>query len=143
MTRNALVASDYYLVPAKPDYLSTLGIEQLNKHVKEMVNEYNAYLGEDSEGYSVISPELLGIVFTMIGLRSNQPISAQENYISHIRRAGLPIFETMIRENKTIYADAPQYGVPVAVQRGSGETYENIRKELQDLTEEFYRKVVR
>ncbi|AHF07014.1 ParA family protein [Desulfitobacterium metallireducens] len=142
VTRNALVASDFYLVPAKPDYLSTLGIEQLNKHVEDLVSEYNSYIEKDPEGYSTIAPELLGIVFTMIGLRNGQPISAQEHYISNIRRVGLPIFDTKIRENKTIYADAPQYGVPVVVQRNSGETYVNIRKELQDLTQEFCGKVV-
>jgi chromosome partitioning protein len=47
----------------------------------------------------------------------------------------------MIRDNKTIYADAPQYGVPVAIQRAVGETYSNIRLEIQQLTDEFCGKV--
>lgn len=117
VTRNALVASDFYLVPAKPDYLSTLWIEQHNRHVENLVSEYNSYIESDPEGFSIIIPELLGFVFTMVGLRNGQPTSAQEHYISNIRRVGLPIFETIIRENKTIYADAPQYGVPVVVHR--------------------------
>ncbi len=43
VTKNAIVASDYYLVPAKPDYLSTLGIDQLNENVLDLINDYNNY----------------------------------------------------------------------------------------------------
>jgi chromosome partitioning protein len=37
VTKTAIVASDYLLLPTKPDYLSTLGIDQLTKHVEELV----------------------------------------------------------------------------------------------------------
>lgn len=142
VTRNALVASNYYIVPAKPDYLSTLGIEQLNKHAEELVQEYNLFVEKDPDDCFVpISPELNGIIFTMVGIRNGGAISAQQQFITHVERTGLPIFKTVIRENKTIYADAPQYGVPVAVQRAAGETYSNIRLELEQLTDEFCRKV--
>lgn len=141
VTRNALVASDYYLVPAKPDYLSTLGIEQLNNHVEELVAEYNMFVEREQDGFETISPQLLGIVFTMVGLRNGGPISAQQHYIAQVQRTGLPLFNTVIRENKTIYADAPEYGIPVVLQRGSGETYASVRKELQQLTDEFCGKV--
>ncbi|WP_279379164.1 ParA family protein [Thermobrachium celere] len=33
VTKNAIIASDYYLIPAKMDYLSTLGINQLRNRV--------------------------------------------------------------------------------------------------------------
>jgi chromosome partitioning protein len=141
VTRNALVASDYYLVPAKPDYLSTLGIEQLNKHVGELVTEYNMFVERELDDFEIISPKLLGIIFTMVGLRNGGPISAQQQFIAQVQRTGLPIFNTVVRENKTIYADAPEYGIPVVIQRGSGETYASVRKELQQLADEFCRKV--
>ncbi|MBX2992987.1 MAG: AAA family ATPase [Bacteroidetes bacterium] len=35
VTKNAIVASDHLLVPTKPDYLSTLGIDQLKTHFTE------------------------------------------------------------------------------------------------------------
>lgn len=44
VTKTAIAASEYLLVPTKPDYLSTLGIEQLDKHVEEMVKTYNKYI---------------------------------------------------------------------------------------------------
>src|SRR5262249_2715401 len=46
VTKTALVASDAYLVPAKPDYLSTLGIDQLNRHVSQLSEDYNRFCRE-------------------------------------------------------------------------------------------------
>ena len=48
----------------------------------------------------------------------------------------------MIRENKTLYADAPEYGIPVVCQNvSSGSTYEQVILELKNLTTEFMGKV--
>lgn len=44
VTKNAIVASDYILIPAKPDYLSTLGIEYSKRSIERLISEYNEYL---------------------------------------------------------------------------------------------------
>jgi chromosome partitioning protein len=142
VTKTAIVASDYLLVPTKPDYLSTLGIEQLAKHVDELIGTYNKYAGDSgSTEWGRISPEILGVLFTMIQIRSQRPISALQQYIEQVRRLRIPSLETYIRENKTIYADAPEYGVPVVLKRVSGQTYEDVQKELEALTTEILSKV--
>jgi chromosome partitioning protein len=142
VTRNALVASDAYMVPAKPDYLSTLGIDQLRRHVNQLVTDYNDYARESGEEkWELINPIMFGVIFTMIAIRSGEPISAQRDYIAQVRRLDIPTFTSMIRENKTIYADAPEYGVPVVIQRVSGKTYEDVQEELELLTTEFNGKV--
>lgn len=142
VTKNALVASDSFLVPAKPDYLSTLGINQLDRHVIELVSDYNQYCAEsDDSQWHRISPEALGVLFTMLFIKKNAPISTQQQYIQQIVNAGMTTFDTLIRENKTIYADAPEYGVPVVVQKVSGKTYLDVQKELEALTDEFLRRV--
>ena len=41
VTKTAIVASDWILIPTIPDYLSTLGIEQLQRHVEELVGNFN------------------------------------------------------------------------------------------------------
>ncbi len=43
VTKNALVASDHVLIPAKPDYLSTLGIDYLQRNITDLTKEFNAY----------------------------------------------------------------------------------------------------
>lgn len=138
VTKNALVASDYILVPAKPDYLSTLGIDQLRRHVAELVADFNKYAEEAKEPqWETIDPEILGILFTMITVRDGGPISAQKQYIERIKKLSVPTFDTVIRKNDTIYADAPEYGVPVVLQNVSGKTYIDVRTELEELTTEF------
>jgi len=142
VTRNALVASDAYMVPAKPDYLSTLGIDQLQTHVKQLVTDYNDYVNQSSEKkWELIKPKILGVIFTMISLRNGLPISAQSDYIAQVKRLKIPTFTSMIRENKTIYADAPAYGVPVVIKKVSGKTYEGVQEELELLTTEFINEV--
>lgn len=139
VTKNALIASDYYIVPAKMDYLSTLGINQLKNHVTSLVNQYNDYVTDESK---MANPIFLGVIATMIAVRNDEPISAQKVYIQQLKRNGITIFDSKIRENKTIYADAPEYGIPVVCQIvSSGSTYGQVVSELKDLTTEFTRKV--
>lgn len=135
VTKNALIASDFYIVPAKMDYLSTLGINQLRNHVEHLVEQYNSYSDEN------ITPQFLGVVATMIAVRNGGPISAQQTYINTLRRNGIGIFNIMIRENKTVYATAPEYGIPVVRQSFSyGTTYDEVVTELENLTSEFIAK---
>ena len=139
VTKNALIASDYYIVPAKMDYLSTLGINQLKNHVDNLVEQFNNYLESDDKK---INPIFLGVIATMIAVRNDNPISAQQTYIQQLKRNKINIFDSMIRENKTLYADAPEYGIPVVCKSvSSGGTYGQVVLELKNLTTEFIRKV--
>ncbi len=139
VTKNALIASDYYIVPAKMDYLSTLGINQLKNHVDSLVKQFNNYLKDDDKK---INPIFLGVIATMIAVRNGNPISAQQTYVQQLKRNKINIFDSMIRENKTLYAEAPEYGTPVVCQSVSpGGTYEQVVLELKNLTTEFIRKV--
>lgn len=113
VTKTAIVASDYLLAPTKPDYLSTLGLEQLAKHVEELRTTYNKHVTDSGNPeWLPINPRMLGVLFTMIQVRNQQPIAAQQQYIEQVRRLNIPAFTTYIRENKTIYADAPSMVSP-------------------------------
>ena len=79
----------------------------------------------------------------MIGVRSGGPISAQQQYLSQLQRSGLPVFDTLIRKNSTKYGNAPAYGVPVVLQRASGQTYLAVREELEDMATEFLNRINR
>lgn len=124
VTKNAIVASDYILIPAKPDYLSTMGIDYLKNSLDKLVKEYNEYVSiEDSDldDYEPINPQILGVVFTMVQYYGEKPISALRPFIYQTKQLGFDVFEDTLRENKTLFADAAQYGVPVVIsKRGSG-----------------------
>jgi chromosome partitioning protein len=138
VTKTALVASDKYLVPAKPDYLSTLGIEQLVRHVHDLASDYNGFVKQvGSTKWDKINIRMLGVLFTMAFIKNGDFISAQKQYAQSVSALGVPLFSTRIRENKTIYADAPEAGVPVVLQRVSPGTYMKVRTELETLADEF------
>ncbi|MGH1396770.1 MAG: ParA family protein [Trichormus sp.] len=57
LTRSALAASDFYLLPAKPEPLSVVGIQLLERRI--------AQLKDNHENESKINIKILGIVFSM------------------------------------------------------------------------------
>lgn len=136
VTKNAIVASEKILIPAKPDYLSTLGIDYLHRSVGELVKEFNEYAALDGET-ETISPEILGVAFTMIQITSGQPISAQRQFISQTKRLGVSTFTNYFRENKTIFADAPQNLMPVVLNQYSNQTHSDVVKEIETFVDEF------
>lgn len=140
VTKNAIIASQKILVPAKPDYLSTLGIDYLHRSVNELVSEFNEFAKLDGETEE-ISPSVLGVIFTMIQITSGQPIAAQRQFISQTRRLGIPTFEKYFRENKTIFADAPQNLRPVVLTHYSAGTHSDVVTEIEEFVTEFESKL--
>ncbi|MDD3379796.1 MAG: AAA family ATPase [Rugosibacter sp.] len=136
VTKNAIVASEKILIPAKPDYLSTLGIDYLRRSVNELVKEFNEYAELDGET-ETIAPEILGVIFTMIQITSGQPISAQRQFISQTKRLGVSTFKNYFRENKTIFADAPQNLMPVVLNQYSNSTHSDVVSEIETFVDEF------
>ena len=137
VTKTAIVASDQVLVPTIPDYLSTLGIDELRRHVGELAGDFNQYAHASSQPWAPMNPFIMGVVLTMIRLYRSEPIQAQAGYIDAIRRAGFHIFDSYIRRNDTMHADSRENGVPVVLRSVSGPTYESVREELENLTTEF------
>jgi len=135
VTRTAIVASDHLLVPAKPDYLSTLGIDYLRKKLSELVRDFNRVAGTGSEQ---ISPTILGVVFTMVQYASSGPLLASRNYLRLPDSVEIPAFRQMIRENKTLFAAAGQDGVPAVLVPNGNVT---VQYELQQLAIELLAKI--
>lgn len=59
LTRSALVASDYYVLPAKPEPLSLIGIQLLERRINQLREIY--------KNENPLDLEMIGIVFTMSG----------------------------------------------------------------------------
>lgn len=101
-----------------------MGIDYLKNSLDKLVKEYNEYVSiEDSDldDYEPINPQILGVVFTMVQYYGEKPISALRPFIAQTKQLGFDVFEDTLRENKTLFADAAQYGVPVVIsKRNSG-----------------------
>ena len=135
VTRTGIVASEHILVPAKPDYLSTLGIDYLRKKLSELVRDFNRVAGGD---VPTIDPVILGVVFTMIQYGSGGPITASRNYIQQTGGIEVPVFAQMIRENKTLFGTAGEQGLPAVLVPGANPT---VQYELQQLASEFLARI--
>ena len=137
VTQSAIIASDHLLIPAKADYLSTLGIDYLHGNVRELVDRYNA----DSRRFATIrrhhkvAPGIAGVVFTMIQLMAQRPIAAHQGYMDQVRALGVPVFPTALRENVTLFATNTPRGVPVVLR--DRVTAPPVREELRQITTEF------
>lgn len=60
ITRSALLASDYYLIPAKPEPLSLIGIQLLERRIAKLKETHKTDTDE-------VELELLGIAFSLSG----------------------------------------------------------------------------
>jgi chromosome partitioning protein len=139
VTKTAIVASDYVLIPAKPDYLSTLGIDYLARSLGQLVKDYNDYAGLDGAGHSdPINPQVLGVVFTMVQIYGQQPVSAQRPYIAQVKALKVPVFDSYVRENKTLHAGAAAEGIPIVLEPTN---YRGLRSEMEAVVGEFIKKL--
>jgi len=139
VTKTAIIASDYILVPARPDYLSTLGISYLQRSINQLVKDYNDFAEvKDGQKTDKIAPKILGVVFTMIQEYGSQPISAQRPFMNQVKTIpGISVFSEYIKRNDTLFADAPQYGVPVVLHGYNSGSHKSVVDGLEAVSEKF------
>lgn len=130
VARNAVAASDMLLIPTKPDYLSTNGIDSLGLKIAEFVEEFNARCGDEEP----IAVPPAAVVFTMVQLHNDQPIEAQRSVMSRVAAGGVTPLSTTIRDSKAVYGPAPEYGVPVIL----GGTGRAQTRELREFVSEVW-----
>jgi chromosome partitioning protein len=127
IAKNAVAASDLLLIPTKPDYLSTNGIDSLGLKIRSFVEEYNQHSAVPVERPAA------AVVFTMVQNQNGAPIEAQRSVISRIEAREVPTFTTTIRDSKSVYGPAPEHGVPVIL----GGTGRAQTRELRDMVSEL------
>ena len=138
-TKTAIVASSDVLIPARPDYLSTLGINYLVDGVKDLISDYNecaeSKAGQKLRARTIGEPGYR-VIFTMVQHYAGEPIHALRPYMEQVRATGIPTFRRMVRDNKTLFAGAGEEGVPAVLSNGG---YPEIVEELDLVAEEFSR----
>ncbi|MBL8994109.1 MAG: ParA family protein [Spirochaetia bacterium] len=120
-TQNAIVASDYYLVPMQPDFLSSIGVKLLRSHI--------AYLREQLEH----KVQCLGVLFSRV--RKN--VSFHEETMRRLRKENPKIyfFKTVIPENIKL-GEAPAESKPISLydnQASGAEAFHELTREFVKL----------
>jgi chromosome partitioning protein len=137
VTKTAIVASDHVLVPAKADYLSTLGIQYLVGNCDELVAQYNDYVNHGARNGAdrMIDSQFLGVVFTMVKIYANQPIGTQQYYMEDVRQnVDMHVLSGMMRDSPRYFGDAGESGVPAVLRAPMAE---DVAIEFRRLTSEI------
>jgi chromosome partitioning protein len=140
VTQNGLFASDGYVIPAIPDYLSTLGINLIQGEVNRFSDRIRNALA--MFGGTFAGPELKGIIFTRVRLRSRSPlrfIDLHERRIHEVVRTNPDVvFKNFISE-AVRFAEAPERQLPVGLSPRIEDR--DARNEFVRLAEEFIQRI--
>ena len=130
VTKNSLWASDAYIIPTVPDFLSTYGIGLLQRSVHKLVNP-------NAQKQQLKVPALGGIVLTRI--KTNVTLHA--SYCEQVRH-DYPgnVFKHVVSDS-IIVANAPNNRVPVSVIPNPNEREAHLQEQFKSLAGEFISRV--
>ncbi|MET7997450.1 AAA family ATPase [Amycolatopsis sp. NPDC005232] len=138
VTKTAIVASEQILVPAKADYLSTLGLDYLYGNCDSLVKQFNDFANHNrsTQDQWPIDPQFLGVVFTMVQIYSQQVTLAQHGYIEQVRlNSQVPLLENKVRNSPRHFGDAGESGVPAMVRTSAAK--DEVVREFDLLADEI------
>jgi len=136
VTKTAIVASEHILVPAKADYLSTLGLDYLVGNCAGLVEQFNDFVNHKrgAGDHRPIDPGFLGVVFTMVQIYSQQLTLAQHAYVQEVRlNSRVPVLKSTVRNSPKHFGDAGESGVPAMLRT---RTKDDVVREFDQLADE-------
>jgi len=84
VTQNSFFASKHYLVPAIPDFLSTVGISLIKDQMSILNKKFNSMIQYSESDLEYADTEMLGIVFNMVDEYGGGPKSTHAQTISDV-----------------------------------------------------------
>lgn len=108
VTQNAFFASRSYLIPAIPDFLSTVGISLIKDEMEKLNKSFKGMIQYSGSEISYEDAEMLGIVFNMVKEYGDKPKSTHEETISDVKMQ----HKEMVFKNYITHGD----GVSVAAE---------------------------
>jgi chromosome partitioning protein len=135
-TQNGLFASQYYVVVALAEYLSTLGIAHIQASINSVFSSANNIIG--TEAFK--KPSLAGIVFNKVRYLSGGTQS-QEDFMSRIRdKYPESIFKSYVSQSDKI-AQRPAQSEPIALSDYAVD--QKYADQIHAVAEEFYDRITR
>ncbi len=142
IVKSALIASDYYLVPAKLDYLSMLGIENLQRGIDKTLKKYDEYVKlSEEDSYGPIWLSNLGVVPTMVTyLKGDELIKANAEFLKYLKKEIKCNVFPAVRNNSSVFGVPPALGLPVVLTKPKGffqASHKKVVEDLETLGEQF------
>ena len=136
--KNALVASDNYLVPARMDYLSYLGVDNLERSVRNFRKEYAELREKRADlGYGDFRAVMLGIVPMMVSFTAGKMLKAHKEYMEVLSSEGYKIFPYLRDNAKTFSASRVDSG-PVVLTAARYLSKAYAKTALNKVVHDFY-----
>jgi chromosome partitioning protein len=145
VTQNAFYASDYYVVPAIPDFLSTTGISLIKDYMENFNKDFTGmhnYAGMN-EPYTIT--KFGGIIFNMVDEYGGGPKQTHAETINSVKtqHPGY-VFNNYLTDGDGMSA-AASVNLPVYSHENLPRSSQNAEKQanyLQAITKEFITKIV-
>lgn len=101
ITQNAIYASDFYLIPTKLDYLSTVGAPTLYEHIEKLRSEVKKGIYDfDFKGFNEMKVRNIGVLPTMVKLINGNPKILHNQYLCELKNVKeMRVFNSRIRCN--------------------------------------------
>lgn len=114
VTQNAFFASDYYVVPAIPDFLSTVGISQITKYMNQFNQDYRSMWAYAGLPGTYADTKFGGIIFNMVDEYGGGPKDGHSQIMASTagQLGSGSIFDNYITDGDGISA-AAQVNLPV------------------------------
>lgn len=120
-TVSAFIASDSFITPVKPDYLSSVGLSLIDSATSHYEQRFSK------------SVRMLGVIFNAV----NRRYRLDREVMRQVKKSGRPVFNNYIRRSTTI-AKAVREHEPIFLY---SESKEEHGPDLRRLTEEFLDKL--
>ncbi len=133
ISRNAIIASDYYLVPTIPDFISCYGIPFILQHIKNMQDEVK------ERGSRVSRAEFLGVARNRVRQAGMSLVNEHEEQSNKLRdEYGKALFESMIMDRIGV---AELLGSRQNIYRTDNGKHADIKKDFTALTKEVVKRM--
>jgi chromosome partitioning protein len=146
VTQNAFFASDYYVVPAIPDFLSTVGISQITKYMDQFNHDYRSMWEYGRLPGAYVETKFGGIIFNMVDEYGGGPKDGHKQIMtstaSQVGTAAL--FENYVTDGDGMSA-AAQVNLPVFAFSDLPRSQQNAEKQatyMGRVVDEFYKRIV-
>ncbi|MCC5074700.1 AAA family ATPase [Xanthomonas campestris pv. plantaginis] len=146
VTQNAFFASDYYVVPAIPDFLSTVGISQITRYMDQFNQDYRSMWTYAGLPGAYAETKFGGIIFNMVDEYGGGPKDGHQQIMtSTASQVGAgAIFNNYVTDGDGMSA-AAQVNLPIFAFNDLPRAQQNAEKQatyMEKVVDEFYSRIV-
>jgi len=142
MTQNAIVASDWYVITAIPDHLSTIGLRILQSKVNkiaDMMRSASTFAGVVHDSISVA--KLGGVVFVKVRIGGSLITNTHQRMMERVKELlGADLCFADVTTELIGYGEAAEMSVPVWHQDTQNARRATNKQEYNRITDEFLRR---